>query len=72
MSGSSAVQKDRQQEILGEIDAFVDTSIAGMDTDQLTRFNRKSEKIMKDSNRRMKKAAEIRESDQLRLGVPRA
>ena len=68
MSSSNTVQKSRA-EILSEIDAFVDASIDKMDSDQLKQFNRKSDKIM---SRRMKKAAETRETSQLPLEVPRA
>jgi hypothetical protein len=71
MSSSNTVQKSRA-EILSEIDAFVDASIDKMDSDQLKQFNRKSDKIMKNSSRRMKKAAETRETSRLPLEVPRA
>lgn len=71
-SSSTAHQKNRREEILNEVDAFVDASINKMGPDQLKQFNRKSDKIMKDSNRRMKKACETRETSRLRLEVPRA
>ena len=71
MSDPGTVQKNRREEILNEIDAFVDTSIAEMDANRLKQFKRNSDKIMRDSSRRMKKAVETRESARLPLEVPR-
>lgn len=71
MNSSNTAQK-RREEILSELDAFVDASIDKMDSDQLKQFNRKSDKIMKDSSRRTKRAAETRETSRLPLEVPRA
>lgn len=62
MDQTIAVEKNREQEIMDDIESFVSTSIRAMSSVDLEKFEKNSTKIMKDSKRRLRECAESHET----------